>query len=251
MERGLTKPFLVSAEPEGGGEAVDLVVKPRAGYSNRPDAICKEIFSTVLAKELGIDVPEPVLADIPKGLEFGAEDEPESKAMIEQSYGLNYATVHLGNGWKTWTQGANPRGLESDVIESAFAYDALVQNVDRKKDNPNLLWKGDRLVALDFDRAFAYLGRSVLEIMPMLMLKDHVLHSSLVVGNGTVVGNALWENWEGWRYSNQPEDLISGEANELPINNLADDDLPKMLEWLNSFSSDPEKFLQYITDSSI
>ena len=36
MQRGLTRPFLVSALPEEGGDAIDLVVKPRAGYGDRP-----------------------------------------------------------------------------------------------------------------------------------------------------------------------------------------------------------------------
>ena len=105
MARGMTKPFLVSAVPDNSGDLVDLVVKPRAGYAGRQDAIYKEIFSTILAKELGVLTPTPVIVNLPEGLEFGAEDYPDSKAMIEQSYGLNYATVFLGNDWKTWTNG--------------------------------------------------------------------------------------------------------------------------------------------------
>jgi len=44
MERGLTDPFLVIAEPVGGGSLEALVVKSRAGYRNRPEAMLREVF---------------------------------------------------------------------------------------------------------------------------------------------------------------------------------------------------------------
>ena len=170
--------------------------------------------------------------------------------MIEASYGLNYATVLLGNGWKTWTQGANPRGLEHHVLESAFVFDALVQNVDRKRDNPNLLWKGDQLAVLDFDRAFEYLGQTIAEVIPMLTLKEHVLQPFIALAKEKALGQIIWENWEEWTISNNLDELISGDAMNRPINRLDSEDLQSMLNWFNDFSLDIEKFLQYLTEYS-
>lgn len=251
MQRGLTKPFLVTGRHLETGEEIELVVKPRAGYANRQDAIFKEIFSTLLARELGVLTPVPVIVEIPKGLEFGAEDYPDSKAMIEQSYGLNYTTVFLGNDWKTWTKGANPRGIDQEMIQSTFCLDALLQNMDRRQDNPNLLWKGDQLVTLDFDKAFAYRGRPMKEFMPMLGVKDHVLHPYLkALAESELIGTELWEAWEEWTLANSPDTLIEGDANMPPLKNIDDADLSSVLDYLKTFSQDPEKFFQYLTEYS-
>lgn len=42
MARGLNRPFLVLAQPEDGGERRVVVVKSRAGYADRPEAMLKE-----------------------------------------------------------------------------------------------------------------------------------------------------------------------------------------------------------------
>ncbi len=61
MERGLNRPFLVMGAPLGGGERCPLVVKSRAGYADRPEAMLKELFALLLARELGLNAPEPWL----------------------------------------------------------------------------------------------------------------------------------------------------------------------------------------------
>jgi hypothetical protein len=250
MARGMTKPFLVSAVPEGGGEAVDLVVKPRAGYADRQDAIYKEIFSAILARELGVFTPTSVIVNLPEGLEFGAEDYPDSKAMIEQSYGLNYATVFLGSDWKTWTNGANPSSLRQDSIQSSFCFDALVQNADRKVDNPNLMWKGDQLATLDFDRAFFYGGQQIKEVIPMLQVEQHVLCSHVKAVDGKLIGEDLWSSWEEWNYSNPLESMLKIDGLEAPLKNIDDSALSNMLQYLKEFDRDPETFFGYLTHLS-
>lgn len=250
MARGITKPFLVSAVPESGGETVDLVVKPRAGYADRQDAIYKEIFSTVLARKLGVFTPTSVIVNLPNGLEFGAEDYPESKAMIEQSYGLNYATVFLGSDWKTWTNGANPGSLRQEFIQSSFCFDALVQNADRKADNPNLMWKGDQLATLDFDRAFSYGGKQIKEVIPMLQVEQHVLCPQVKAVEGKLIGADLWDAWEEWHYSNSVESIVPNELLGDALKNIEDSDLSNMLRYLKEFKRSPETFFGYLTHLS-
>lgn len=247
MERGMTKPFLVSAIPDGGGEAVELVVKPRAGYADRQDAIYKELFSTVLARELGVFTPQPVIVNIPEGLEFGAADYPDSQAIIELSYGLNYATVFLGSDWKTWTNGANPSSLDQDMLQRSFCFDGLVQNADRRMDNPNLMWKGDQLATLDFDRAFFYGGKVIKEVIPMLQVEQHVLCKHVNRGEENHIGTSLWDAWEEFKYRNSVENLMSIDGIVPPLKNIEDSDLSNMLQYLNEFDRDPESFFGYLT----
>ncbi len=248
MARGQTRPFLVEAQScdDDAGD-VFLVVKPRAGYANRPDAIYKEIFSTLLAGKLGVLTPTPAIVNLPEGLEFGAEDYPESKKMIQNSIGLNYATIFLGSGWKTWTNGANPQSLSQSSIQSSFCLDALVQNSDRKLDNPNLMWKGDQLVTLDFDRSYEYGNYSLQQIMVMLDVKQHALHSSLNVPRDELIGQELWNAWEEWRLENPTSKLFDNNLASTPLHNITESDLSNMLNYIRDFDSDPEKLFGYLT----
>lgn len=59
MERGLNRPFLVLAQPDDGSERCPVVVKSWVGHADRPDAMLKELFSLLLARELGLTAPEP------------------------------------------------------------------------------------------------------------------------------------------------------------------------------------------------
>lgn len=76
MERGLNLPFLVIGQPAEGGERCPVVVKSRAGYADRPEAMLKELFALLLARELGLTAPEPVLVELLPGFDYGATDFP-------------------------------------------------------------------------------------------------------------------------------------------------------------------------------
>jgi len=42
--------------------------------------------------------------DLPVGLDWAASEFPRHAELISLSTGWNLATIHLGNGWKPWTQ---------------------------------------------------------------------------------------------------------------------------------------------------
>ena len=121
MERGLNRPFLVMGAPLGGGERCPLVVKSRAGYADRPEAMLKELFALLLARELGLNAPEPVMVEIPEGLDWAAADYPEHADLIRRSLGWNVGTVHLGDAWKPWNKGIAPRSIPAETLETAYA----------------------------------------------------------------------------------------------------------------------------------
>jgi len=203
MERGLNLPFLVMGVSQEGGERCPVVVKSRAGYADRPDAMLKELFALLLARELGLNAPEPVMVEIPQGLDWAAADFPEHADLIRQSIGWNVGTLHLGDAWKPWSKGIAPRSISPQTLETAYAFDAMVENSDRETDNPNLLWRGDELAVLDFDKAFGYLrffeksARPWRDALVRLNLERHCLHSQLPERNdGKILGMALWDAFE-------------------------------------------------------
>lgn len=252
MNRGLNRPFLVLGSCEG--ERLPIVVKCRAGYANRPEAMLRELFSLLLARELGLTAPEPVLVEIREGFDWAASGYPEHATIIRQSVGWNVGTIHLGDAWKPWIQGSSPRSLPATTLESAYAYDAMVQNSDREPDNPNLLWRGEEIAVLDFDKSFAFLRQEEKEDRPWRKtllrqnLDRHCLHGHLpALDQGKILGQDLWDAFEEW-WLGKPSGRISAAiAGEMADPDL---DLPRMEAYLTKLSAATDDFFRYLTEAS-
>ena len=254
MKRGLNRPFLVLGEAHDGSGRSPLVVKSRAGYADRPEAMLKELFALLLARELGLKAPEPVLVEIPVGFDWGLADHPDHASLIRQSVGWNVGTVHLGESWKPWMQGSPPRSIKAETLETAYAFDAMVENPDREADNPNMLWRGDELAVLDFDKAFCFLRGGNNESRPWqkalvrLNLERHCLFPHLpTVEDGKVLGAALWDAFEEWCLV-APVGEISAEIASGFVD--PDLDLPQIEAYLKKLSAAAEDFFGYLTDAS-
>lgn len=256
MERGLNRPFLVLAEAENGkgSERVALVVKSTAGYRNRPECIVREMFALLLARKVGISVPEPVLVKFPKGFDYGAADHPEHAELIRRSPGWNLATVHLGNSWNPWTNTSPPRSIDQETIDSAYCFDAMVQNSDRENENPNLLWKRDQLVLLDFDKAFGHLRvyendpKPWRKVLALQNLQRHCFYRFLPqLKEGELLGNAIWEAFGEWYVTSRKGALSREFGSKLQDPKV---DLPVLEEYLTNLADHTEDFFRYLTEIS-
>lgn len=256
MERGLNLPFLILAEKDGEPRArVPLVVKSTAGYRNRPECIIRELFCLVFARHLGILVPEPVLVRFPDGFDYAAKEFPEYKDLIQNSPGWNLATIHLGESWKPWPDAAPPRSIPREAFESAFCFDAMVQNTDRESHNPNLLWKGDQLTLLDFDKAFGYLRTKTdskekpwRQILPMQNLSSHCLFSLLPeIKHDELRGKMIWEHFLDWRIESGQDSLTRDIGTDISDPKV---DLPLLQEYLTHLANHTEDFFRYLTELS-
>ncbi|MAS92882.1 MAG: hypothetical protein CMO55_06755 [Verrucomicrobiales bacterium] len=254
MERGLNSPFLVTGEPIGGGKRVPLVVKSTAGFANRTEAPVRELFALLLSKRLKIFTPAPALVEFPKGFEWALAEEPKIQELVKASPGWNLATIHLGNDWKTWISGNAPKTITPAQIESGYCFDGLIQNPDREADNPNMLWKGNQLALLDFDRAFSLLDifkndeKPWRKALAQQNLIRHSLHRYLPdLKDGIILGKFLWETFEEWKLEREKSE-ISDEITPF----LADPkvDLPKIEAYIDRLAKDLEDFFRYLTEAS-
>ena len=254
MKRGLNRPFLVlgSAEGDPDGPRILLVVKSNAGFQNRMEIVLRELFALLLARKVGILVPDPVFVRFPDGFEYGAAEHPEFADLIRQSPGWNLATVHLGNSWKPWPNTTPPKSIVREDLETAFCFDAMVQNTDREPENPNLLWKGKQLALIDFDKAFGYIRTFEADAQPWRRalvqqnLTGHCLHRHLAaLGDGELRGKSLWEAFVEWRVETGA-DAISREIGT----DLADPglDLPRFESYLMKLEAHAEDFFRYVTE---
>jgi hypothetical protein len=182
MSTGRTSPALCGCEDQTGAYVGEYVVKLR-GAVGIPGFV-NELFAARLAGHFGIAAPEPALVSIePPLAELFAATQPAQAARIRASAGLNFGTKAL-TGVATWPVDKSvPEAMWQAAVD-IFAFDALIQNPDRRFNNPNLFTKGDSFLVFDHETAFSFL----LEILPsptpwklggQPYLTDHVFYRKL------------------------------------------------------------------------
>jgi len=170
LREGGSLPGLVEADDDG------LYVLKFRGAGQGAKALLAEIVAGELARAVGLAVPEIVLVELDP--ELGrAEPDPEIQELIAASGGLNVGLDFLP-GALMYTPAAGPHpdaGGAADIVW----LDALVTNVDRSPQNPNLLcWHG-RLWLIDHGAALyrqhAWRDPPAEAHRPFPSVRDHVL----------------------------------------------------------------------------
>jgi hypothetical protein len=170
LREGGSLPGLLEADDDGL-----YVVKFRgAGQGTR--ALVAEVIAGELARALGLPIPEQVIVEIDPALGV-AEPDPEIQDLIMASPGANLgmdflpgaATYSPASGWTP-----DP-ALAAEIVW----FDALLTNVDRTAQNPNLLLWHDRLWLIDHGAAM-YLQHGGLRPAehagrPFPQIAEHVL----------------------------------------------------------------------------
>jgi hypothetical protein len=152
MGSGRTKPPLLDCERQNG-DRVEVVAK-FSGSGCGPHGIVREAIMAMLAADLGLPVPEPVLVDLVEG--FIEALPPEQAALayeLRSSLSPTFGCCRLPAGFSVWS---SDRELEAPAIEAAaeiFAFDALTLNPDRRASNPNCQWNGTCFAIFDHEMA--------------------------------------------------------------------------------------------------
>jgi hypothetical protein len=154
MAAGRNRPLLLGAE-DSEGKQFEVVTKFR-GREMDARSQTVELITAQLADDLGIDVPKAAVVDVPAGFQTIIQN-PDDASMVSGSIGVNFGSVHLGPRFTTWPPGRAPHGNQRDRAAAIFAFDTLIQNPDRRADNPNLWALSDRLGVYDHEQAFSFL----------------------------------------------------------------------------------------------
>ena len=106
--------------------------------------------------------------------------------IIRRSAGQNFGTEVLVGGYGVWPINKDVPALLRPSAGDIFAFDALIQNPDRKVKNPNLLWKGEEIFLIDHELAFSFLFQIGAPINPWSLegnagdfLNEHVFYREL------------------------------------------------------------------------
>lgn len=156
LKKGRTRPLLLGCERVDGAQVVrsTLVVKAIGLPEVATFTLGQECAGLVIAKAVDVSVPEVGLVDLsPEFVEATAAD--------LKSFGL---TVQPGTAvGAAYLQGLapvnrNPQLREEEIPIAAriYALDLVIQNPDRRTDNPNCGYYRKMLTAYDFEAAFSF-----------------------------------------------------------------------------------------------
>lgn len=85
-----------------------------------------------------------------------ATDELVVRERIGRSLGLNFGTQFKAPGYTTWLiDDPIPPQLRR-VTAEIITFDVLIDNADRRRDKPNILYKEDEILLIDHETAFAF-----------------------------------------------------------------------------------------------
>jgi hypothetical protein len=154
MGSGRTKPCLFACEDADGNPAGDYVVKLRGGIESAETGLFCELLAALLALHFNLAIPNPAIVQIDNRMADLVPD-PAVAAILRKSSGLNFGSKLL-TGIHTWPVDRHVPVVLHTVGAEIFAFDALIQNPDRKFSNPNLLADEDHLYPIDHECAFAF-----------------------------------------------------------------------------------------------
>ncbi|MBI5057138.1 MAG: hypothetical protein HZB61_11040 [Nitrospirae bacterium] len=247
LPSGRTKPCIFFCEDESGDSNGEYVVKLKAGMENGVNGLAAELIASQLAAFLDIPTPEPAIIEIDPLLAEVISD-PALSRKIKGSSGPNFGSRVITGGFETWPVGkAIPSSLRTLAAE-IFAFDALIQNPDRKVKKPNILWKGDDLYIIDHEMSLMF----IYEILPMPtpwqitnlnFIKDHLFYENLkgqAVNLDRFAGalELLTDNAMETILTNVPEDWRSNNISKITTH------INEIMHHRNSFIDEIRRALQ-------
>ena len=155
----------------------DLVVAKFRGAGQGVAALVAEIIAGQLAIAADLNVPALSLLELDDDSLARTERDEEISDLLRASQGTNVGVAFLPEAWMF--DPAAHEAVDPDLAAITVVFDAFVMNVDRTARNPNLLWSGGRLWAIDHGAALLWHhgwdGTVQRTDRPFPWVRDHVL----------------------------------------------------------------------------
>lgn len=153
---GRNRPLRVAVETTAGDE-YEVFLKP----SGRPElsvaGLANEALSACIAARVGLPICQPFLVELPQPWIASIQD-AELRQVLEASNPIGFGSTAAGVGWRQWSPEDMLTSARRQAALGIFAFDAFVENPDRKPSNPNLLVKGDEFRIIDHELALFVRG---------------------------------------------------------------------------------------------
>ena len=151
-EAGRNRPLLVTVETADGAEH-EVFLKVSARPELGIEGLSNELLAACLAGDLGLPINEPLLVELlPEWI--GSIPDREVRAVLEQSATIAFGSKSAGTQWRIWSAADNLNAQRRPSALQIFAFDAYIDNDDRRPGNPNCLIRGNTFRIIDHELAF-------------------------------------------------------------------------------------------------
>jgi hypothetical protein len=152
--RGRTEPLMLLCERSDGGQ-VEVVAKFSAGCDEREANLAREVIACCLAADLGLPISEPVIvATTPEWV--ATIPDPSVRTKVSSSCALAFGSKLVTGQYSVWNKGTGISAAMLPTAAAVFAFDAIIQNVDRRDENPNCLVNGEKILIFDHELTFMH-----------------------------------------------------------------------------------------------
>ncbi len=154
MESGRTSPLLVRCARDDG-PIIEVVVKFSGFCDQHQENLAMESIAACLAGDLRLPIPEPLLVVIPDEWAAIVPDEERRKRILASAR-VAFGSKLVTGGYSVWTPDTRISEAMVDTAAGIFAFDAIIQNPDRRTENPNCLVRGESIRIFDHELAFGH-----------------------------------------------------------------------------------------------
>ena len=154
MGSGKTCPCLLSGL-RADGEEVEVVAKFSAGCERGVGGLVAEAIAALLAADLDLPIPEPFLVKFDPSFADLITDAKIAELVRKSSDArAAFGSSKLPPGYALQPKDKWVTTIMRPQAAEIFAFDALIQNPDRRPENPNCLFNGRDFAIFDHELAF-------------------------------------------------------------------------------------------------
>lgn len=174
---GRNKPWVVSVDTPVGIEAYVVKLFSERDMQNQ-NALCKEVYGATFARELGLNTPDFCLVEFSDT--FYSSLSPDlQETFNERHHRYAFGSKYL-EGAPTYSASHHYSELSDYDIETIYAFDVAIMNVDRRIKKPNILFYDKEAYLIDHELSLTipqnHIPEKLLEVFPY---KKHIFHSVL------------------------------------------------------------------------
>jgi len=135
------------------GTTVEVIAKFSANCDEGVINLARELIAACLAGDLGLPIPEPYLVEISPAFSDIVSDVVR-KSKIQASETVAFGSTFITRQYSTWVNGTKISDAMLPMASAIFAFDAIIQNPDRRDGNANCLVKGNECRIFDHELCF-------------------------------------------------------------------------------------------------
>jgi HipA-like kinase len=150
-ESGRNRPLRVTLETADGQEH-EAFVKVSAGELGI-EGLANEALAACLAGDLGLPINDPFLVELDPAWVSSIRDSSVLR-MVQNSAPVAFGCRAAGSQWKLWSASDILTPDRRPMALAILAFDAYIENDDRRPTNSNCLVKGGEFRIIDHELAF-------------------------------------------------------------------------------------------------